>query len=127
VLGFTIELERIAEVVIMTMIGSLLATFVVTQFSWAMAALAAALMLVIRPLAVRLSLAGSPATTTQRRLIGWFWIRGIGSFYYLLFAIEHAPAVARPLAPVVLGVIALSVIVHGVSATPLMNRYHRFG
>lgn len=127
VLGFTIELERIAEVVVMTMIGSLLATQVATHVSWAMAGLAAALMLAIRPLAVMLSLAGSPASATQRRLIGWFGIRGIGSFYYLLFAIEQAPDAARPLAPAVLGMIALSVIVHGVSATPLMSRYHRFG
>ncbi|MGG2041335.1 hypothetical protein [Burkholderia gladioli] len=38
---------------------------------------------------------------------------------------EYAPAAARPLAPVVLAIIALSVVAHGISATPLMNRYHR--
>ncbi len=127
VLGFTIELERIAEVVVMTMIGSLLTSLTGWPTLWPTLAMAAALMLVIRPLAVAVSLAGSPSTPTQRRLIGWFGIRGIGSFYYLLYAQEHLPAVAAPLAPIVLGVIALSVIVHGASATPLMNRYHRFG
>ncbi|AJK48153.1 cation:proton antiporter [Burkholderia plantarii] len=126
VLGFTIELERIAEAVVMTLVGGALATLSPAAFGWPMLALAAALMLLIRPLAVALSLARSPTTATQRRLIGWFGIRGIGSFYYLLFAIEHRPDAALPLVPVVLGIVALSVIVHGVSATPLMNWYHRF-
>ncbi|WP_186164503.1 cation:proton antiporter [Burkholderia gladioli] len=125
VLGFTIELERIAEVVVMTMIGSLLPGLLTARGWWPMLAVAAALMLLIRPLAVAISLAGSPTSPTQRRLVGWFGIRGIGSFYYLLFALEYAPAAARPLAPVVLAIIALSVVAHGISATPLMNRYHR--
>ncbi len=67
--------------------------------------------------------ADSPA---QRRLIGWFEIRAIGSFYDLLLALEHAPAAARPLAPVVRLIIALSMVAHCISATPLIRRYHRF-
>ncbi|CAG9239602.1 Na+/H+ antiporter-like protein [Burkholderia gladioli] len=126
VLGFTIELERIAEVVVMTMIGSVLPSLLTARGWGPMLAVAAVLMLLIRPLAVAVSLAGSPTSPAQRRLIGWFGIRGIGSFYYLLLALEHAPAAARPLAPVVLLIIALSVIAHGISATPLMRRYHRF-
>ncbi len=126
VLGFTIELERIAEAVVMTLVGGALATLSLAAFSWPMLALAAALVLLIRPLAVALSLVRSPTTATQRRLIGWFGIRGIGSFYYLLFAIERRPDAALPLVPVVLGIVTLSVIVHGMSATPLMNWYHRF-
>ena len=39
-------------------------------------------MLVIRPVATRLLLVGTPTTNPQRWLMGWFGIRGIGSFYY---------------------------------------------
>jgi NhaP-type Na+/H+ or K+/H+ antiporter len=45
-------------------------------------------------------------------------IRGVGS---LLYALSHAPhSAAAPLA-----VIAASVILHGITSTPLMNRYRR--
>ncbi|RQR62758.1 cation transporter [Burkholderia sp. Bp9126] len=128
VLGFTIELERIAEAVVMTMVGSVLATLPGALFTWRTALLAVLLFFVVRPAAVVLSLAGSRATPAQRRLMAWFGIRGIGSFYYLLFALEHGQAgTVRPLAAPVLAIVAASVIAHGVSATPLMNWYHRRG
>lgn len=58
--------------------------------------------------------------------MSWFGIRGIGSFYYLAYALEHgAAADVVPLAPLTLSVVAASVVIHGVSATPLMNWYHR--
>lgn len=126
VLGFTIELERIAEVVVMAMVGNVLATLRVPLFTWQSVALGAALFLIVRPLSVELSLLGSSATPIQRRLMSWFGIRGIGSFYYLAFALEHGPAAdVLPLMPLVLAVVTASVGIHGVSATPLMKRYHR--
>jgi NhaP-type Na+/H+ or K+/H+ antiporter len=124
VLGFTIELERIAEVAIMLMIGSVLATFWRALFTWQTLALIVALFVVVRPISVSAALLGSSATGPQRRLMSWFGIRGVGSFYYLMYALEHAPrSAAAPLIPLVIGVITASVIVHGISSTPLMNRY----
>ena len=126
VLGFTIELERIAEVVIMTMIGNVLANLHIPFFTWSSAALILVLFLLIRPAAVELSLLGSQASHAQRRLMSWFGIRGIGSFYYLAYALEQGPAATvLPLLPLALAVVTGSVVVHGVSATPLMNWYHR--
>ncbi|KWH63538.1 cation:proton antiporter [Burkholderia semiarida] len=126
VLGFTIELERIAEAIVMTMIGSVLSTLPGPLFTWGAAALATVLFVAVRPLAVLVTLVGSRATHAQRRLMAWFGIRGIGSFYYLLFALEHGPSEAvRPLAAPVLAVVSASVVAHGVSATPLMNWYYR--
>jgi NhaP-type Na+/H+ or K+/H+ antiporter len=75
---------------------------------------------------VELSLLGSSATPTQRRLISWFAIRGIGSFYYLAYALEYgAAADVTPLVPLALAVVGASVVTHGFSATPLMNWYRR--
>ncbi|GBH27371.1 cation:proton antiporter domain-containing protein [Burkholderia vietnamiensis] len=126
VLDFTIELERIAEAVVMTMIGSVLGTLTAPLVTWGAAALAALLFFAVRPLAVSLTLAGSRAPPAQRRLMAWFGIRGIGSFYYLLFALEHGPSSAgRPLAAPVLAVVSASVIAHGISATPRMDWYYR--
>ncbi|HTH61425.1 MAG TPA: cation:proton antiporter [Paraburkholderia sp.] len=126
VLGFTIELERIAEAAVMTVAGNVVAGIGLQVFAWPNLVLAALLFLAIRPLAVVLTLAGSPASRTQRRLIGWFGIRGIGSVYYLAYAFEQGPvSQVAPLAAPALGVIVASVVVHGVSAAPLMGWYQR--
>lgn len=126
VLGFTIELERIAEVAVMAMVGNVLANLPAPLFTWQTVALCAALFVIVRPAAVELSLLGSSATPTQRRLMSWFGIRGIGSFYYLAYALENGdPDDITRLVPLTLAVIAASVVIHGVSATPLMNWYHR--
>ena len=83
------------------------------------------LFLVIRPAAVSIGLLGTDAKPAQRRLIAWFGIRGIGSLYYLLYAISHGikPELAQQLLSITLSVIVASVIAHGISVTPLMNRY----
>ncbi|CAB3693343.1 cation:proton antiporter [Paraburkholderia rhynchosiae] len=126
VLGFTIELERIAEVIIMAMVGNVLATLDAPLFTWQALALTVALFVLVRPASVELSLLGSAAAPTQRRLMSWFGIRGVGSFYYLAYSLEHGPtADVKPLVPLALAVVTASVVIHGVSATPLMNRYRR--
>ena len=65
----------------------------------------------------------------QRRLIGWFGIRGIGSLYYLAYALNHGlPAEhARTLVALTVAVVVSSIVVHGISVTPLMARYRRRG
>jgi len=57
-----------------------------------------------------------------------FGIRGIGSIYYLMFAVEAGlpDPLAQQLITVVLTTVALSTIVHGATVTPLMARYARF-
>lgn len=126
VLGFTIELERIAEMAMMIMVGNLLSTLSAPLFTWRTVALVLVLFLVIRPVAVELSLIGSRAKAHERRMISWFGIRGIGTVYYLAYAIEHGPqATFAPLAPYALAVVTASVFLHGISAHPLMKRYRR--
>ena len=129
VLGFNQQLERIAEVTVVILVGALL-PFV--ELSWPVVLVVGALILVIRPLAVRLALAPIPGLSekskinpTQRRLISWFGIRGIGTIYYLFFAINHGlPQTLQNLfISTALGAVCVSVIVHGISVTPLMKYY----
>jgi NhaP-type Na+/H+ or K+/H+ antiporter len=84
------------------------------------------LFIVIRPLAVVLGLAGSGIPRTKVALLSWFGIRGIGSLYYLMFAIGMGVEtdIATQLTSVTLWVIASSIVIHGISVTPLMRRYH---
>jgi NhaP-type Na+/H+ or K+/H+ antiporter len=124
VLDFTLDIERLAELTVMLLIGALLSTATFSAFSLG---IAAALLLVVRPLAVRLTLIGSPLTRTQRRLAAWFGIRGVGSAYYLAYALSHGASGEQTalMAEAVLATIVASVLLHGTSATPAMRLYRR--
>ena len=122
VLGFTEQLERIGEVVVMLLVGVMISVTVIPNDALWFVPL---LLLVIRPVAATMGMIGSTATWLQRGFIAWFGIRGIGSIYYLMYAITHgvSEGTARLLTGLTLAVVATSVIVHGVSVTPLMRRY----
>jgi sodium/hydrogen antiporter len=124
VLGFNEQAERIGELTIVIAIGALLWAVQWDPSSWWFVAL---LLLVIRPLAVRIGLASSPVSRSQRWLIGWFGIRGVGSLYYLMFAVNHGlePVLADRLIAVTLAVVVVSIVLHGISVTPLMAAYER--
>jgi NhaP-type Na+/H+ or K+/H+ antiporter len=123
-LGFNEKLERIGEMVVVTAIGTLLWAVEWSHLRWGFVLL---LLLGIRPLAVSLGLLGSSTSTTQRALTGWFGIRGIGSLYYLMYAINHGleEDLVAQLTALTLGTVVVSIGVHGVSVTPLMALYER--
>ena len=117
-------MERIAEVVVVVLAGALLATVDLDRRCFAFAAL---LVLAARPAAVALALTGVPVQVRERRLLQWFGVRGIGSLYWLAFALNRGapPQDTATLAAATLTAIALSVVVHGVSATPVMDWHRR--
>ena len=69
------------------------------------------------------------AEGVQRALAGWFGIRGVGSIYYAMFALNHgwSGVDADRTLGIVLGVVAASIFFHGISVTPLMTAYERHG
>jgi NhaP-type Na+/H+ or K+/H+ antiporter len=122
VLTFNEQLERIGELAVVLVVGALLADVqTVVPGLW----MALALFVVIRPLATVITLTASPLSRVQRALMAWFGVRGIGSVYYLAFALTHGVSgdSARFVADVTLIVVAASIVVHGVSVTPVMQRY----
>ncbi len=124
VLGFNEQLERIVEIALVLIIGGMLwHTFLPHAMLW----FAPALLLLIRPASVWLGLLGSHSTNYERGLISWFGIRGIGSIYYLMYAINHGVprALADDLVAITLAVVTTSIVVHGISVTPLMIFYGR--
>ncbi len=72
-------------------------------------------------------LLGAAVSGDQRLLISWFGIRGIGSIYYLMFALNHGLSgeIAGQAISITLSAIAASIIIHGISVTPLMAIYSR--
>ncbi|WP_219405600.1 sodium:proton antiporter [Pseudomonas sp. Colony2] len=122
-LAFGGLVERSMEVFLVTLLGVVL----VSHWDWRALAVGAVLFCVIRPLSVLSIPWGSLLNRHQRGLVGWFGIRGIGSIYYLFYAINHglvgtSSAVAVNLT---LSVIALSIVVHGLSTQPMLAWYER--
>lgn len=122
VLGFDEQLERIGEIAMVLVIGAMLSHGVGVPVVWWFVPL---LLLVIRPMGVGLGLLGSRSTRSQRGLMAWFGIRGIGSIYYLMYAINQGleRALAEQLVGITVVVVAASIVVHGISVTPLMRWY----
>jgi NhaP-type Na+/H+ or K+/H+ antiporter len=124
VLGFNEQLERVGEVAIVITIGALLWAVDWHPAAWWFVPL---LLLVIRPLAVLAGLGRSGASRPQLWLIGWFGIRGVGSLYYLMFAVNHGleDGLADQMIALTLSVVVTSIVVHGISVTPLMAAYEK--
>jgi sodium/hydrogen antiporter len=122
VLVFNEQMERICEIIVVLLLGGALDFRSFTLESLWFIPL---LFVLIRPISTAIALRGAQANIQQRRLIGWFGIRGIGSIYYLAYALNHGlPAhLADRIVSLTLATVAASIVVHGISVTPLMNRY----
>ncbi len=112
-------LERLLATLLLLLLGVLLAG------SWSLRGLmvAGVLFLVIRPLSVWISTAFLKLPWQRRAMMGWLGIRGIGSLNYLAYALLHGLAghpQARGIVNMVVTVIAISVMIHGASAQPLL-------
>jgi len=121
---FNSGLESLFEFGVVIMLGVL---FTVVPIPWEAAVVAIVLFVVIRPAAVFVALQRTRLERVQRALAGWFGIRGVGSIYYAMFVLNHGwvgPDAERMLG-IVLGVVAASIFLHGISVTPLMTAYER--
>ncbi|MDO8419200.1 MAG: cation:proton antiporter [Rubrivivax sp.] len=118
-LVFKEHLERLSEVVLVLLVGG---SLFLDSWSWAAVALALFLFLVARPLSVLVALLGVHKPLRTKAMIGWFGVRGIGSLYYLMYAIQHGlpEPLALQMIQMTLIVVALSILMHGLSAKPLM-------
>lgn len=121
-LAFKEHLERLSELVLILLVGG---TLFVDSWSWRAVSLALFLFLVARPLSVLIGLAFSRTSWRVRGLTGWFGVRGIGSLYYLMYAIQHGlpEEISLDLIHLTLIVITLSIFAHGISVKPLMKRF----
>lgn len=122
--GFNDQLERLAELGTVLVTGAMLHAVVL---SIAVLWVTISLFVIVRPISVFLGMARSTMPTSQRLLISWMGIRGIGSVYYLMFALHHGVSgpLAQEMVSFVLVTVTTSILAHGMSMRPLMKRYAR--
>jgi NhaP-type Na+/H+ or K+/H+ antiporter len=123
---FVEQVERLLTVLLLVLFGGALVGGLLSPLTWEAAALGLAVVLVVRPLVAWLALWRAPGTPRERIAIAVFGIRGIGTFYYLAYAVATAgfPDMRRVWA-VAAFVVVVSVVVHGIAATPIMARLDR--
>jgi NhaP-type Na+/H+ or K+/H+ antiporter len=123
-LVFKEHIERVSEMTLVLLLGGMVS---LQNWNWHTVSTAAFLFLVARPLSVMLGLLGSSSPMRVRSIISWFGVRGIGSIYYLMFAINHGLPrnLAKEMIQITIVVVMLSIVVHGTSTKPLLDRFWR--
>lgn len=122
----TEQIERIAMMLLLLLFGGALVRGLLDPMTWADAGVAAAILLLIRPLTGLVALIGVKASWSEKLTLAFFGIRGVGSFYYLAYGLNHMEVEGAERLWGIVGLIVLmSVLLHGLTVTPIMRSLDR--
>ncbi|MDX6804673.1 sodium:proton antiporter [Terrihabitans rhizophilus] len=122
----TEQIERLAMMVLLLLFGGAMVSGILAPLTWLDVGAALVILLAVRPLAGLVGLIGFKAPWGERLTISFFGIRGVGSFYYLAYGLNHMPvAEANRLWAVVSLVVLMSILLHGLTVTPSMRTLDR--
>lgn len=93
------------------------------QLGWQVIVFSLLSLTLIRMLPVYLSLRGLPMGAEPKLFIGWFGPRGLASVVFLIIVINADLPGGQTLASVVVCTVVLSILLHGVSANPLVQAF----
>ena len=124
---FAEQIERLLMMVLLVCFGSAIAEgSIFGALSWQVIVTTALILFVVRPIAGWIGLIGFRASPREKAVIAFFGIRGLGSFYYLAFALGQAEFEgATVLWVTVCFAVLSSVVMHGVMVTPVMHQLDR--
>jgi len=123
---FTEQIERLMMMIVLVLFGGALVSGLLAPLRLVDIAAAVVILLVIRPLAGLVGLAGFKAAWGEKLSLAFYGIRGVGSFYYLAYGLNHMPAEGgERLWAIVALVVLFSVLLHGVTVTPVMRQLDR--
>jgi sodium/hydrogen antiporter len=113
----------LASAVSWLLFGALAVPMIFDVHDWKVVAYALLSLTVVRMLPVAVSLVGTEFDRSAMAFIGWFGPRGLASVIFALLALEDLHGAAEEVAAVIALTVLLSVLAHGLSATPLARRY----
>lgn len=125
---FAVVVERLLMAAVLMLFGGAIAGGLLDPLTRLGALVGLSLILVVRPLTGALSFIGTQATWPERAVIAFFGIRGIGSFYYLSYALAESTFQERELLiaaerlwAIVGFVVLTSIVLHGITSSPAMD------
>ena len=125
---FAEQIERLLMMLLLVLFGGALANGLLDALTWTDALIGLAILFIVRPVVGFLSLSGSPLPRRDRIMLAYLGIRGLGSVYYVAYALSQGDFGDSERLWAVIGfVILTSIVVHGITATPLMALIERLG
>jgi NhaP-type Na+/H+ or K+/H+ antiporter len=122
----TEQIERLAMMVLLLLFGGAIVSGLFSAVTWSDVAIAIIILLVIRPLAGMIGLARLGAERTEKLTLAFFGIRGVGSIYYLAYGLNHVEMAGGDRLWGLVGLVVLfSVVLHGLTVTPIMRSLDR--
>jgi NhaP-type Na+/H+ or K+/H+ antiporter len=126
---FTEQLERILMMAGLLLFGGALVSGLLDPLGWAEAVAVVAILLVVRPVTGLIGLAGCRAPWPEKLTLAFFGIRGMGTFYYMAYGLNHLSGTPGAVADrlwAILGMTVLgSILMHGLTVTPVMRSLDR--
>ncbi|MDX8052246.1 cation:proton antiporter [Lentzea sp. BCCO 10_0798] len=115
------QAERMLTVLIVFLLGGAAATGLLAGIGWRQVLVAAAVLLLVRPLAGWIGLLGGKTGPRERTVIAFFGVRGVGSLFYLVYALQNGEFAEQTALWQIVGLVVIgSILLHGLSASPVM-------
>lgn len=125
---FAEQIERLLMMLVLVLFGGALANGLLDALTWTDVAIGLAILFIVRPVFGYLSLIGTPLLNRDKVMLAYLGIRGLGSVYYVAYALNHGAFGDSERLWAITGFVVLtSILVHGVTATPLMALIERLG
>jgi NhaP-type Na+/H+ or K+/H+ antiporter len=120
------RLEKLLELAVILMLGSMLTTAGLSAPGWEGWLLAVLLLALVRPAACLLSLVGSRMDRPdEKAFVAWFGVRGVGTLYYVALIVASgalAPAEQELVVWTCVAAVLVSIVVHGMTAGPSLRQ-----
>jgi NhaP-type Na+/H+ or K+/H+ antiporter len=124
--AMTEQVERLAMMALLILFGGALVGGLLDAVTWLDIGIAAAILLIVRPVSGWIGLLGYAAPVSEKLTLSFFGIRGVGSIYYLAFGLNNMVVPEAERLWGLVGLIVLfSILMHGLSVTPIMRSLDR--
>lgn len=121
--SFTDQIERVLLAIVLILFGGALVKGLIENITWHSVIFSLLCIFLIRPASAWLSLYSAGLHRKERLAISFFGIKGIGSFFYLAFALQEAEYREENLLwTIVSCVVLFSIVIHGITASYAMRK-----
>ncbi|MGX7825830.1 cation:proton antiporter [Actinokineospora sp. 24-640] len=120
------QAERLLTVLIIFLLGGAAVTGLLAGTGWREVVVALVVLLVVRPVTGLIGLMRGGTGPRERAVISFFGVRGIGSLFYVAYALQNGQfADQDTIWRVVALVVIFSIVIHGITATPSIRLLDR--
>ncbi|MCH2547273.1 MAG: cation:proton antiporter, partial [Alphaproteobacteria bacterium] len=121
--SFIDQIEHIMLAVLLILLGGAVVDGLLESLTWFYALCGLIFVIIVRPLAAWISLLPVKMSGKHKLIVSFFGIKGIGSFFYLAFALNEVSfAHASEIWSITAFVVLLSIFIHGLTSTFAMKK-----